>query len=83
MSVYDMDIYYFIMLYANFFLNFQITIKSIDEIDLLREQQNILSGEVALHSSALKRLSQEAARNSQKDEIYVGYYLKTDVCLCD
>jgi len=49
----------------------------------LREQQEILSGEVALHSSALKRLSQEAARNPQKDQIHVGYYLKIDVCLCD
>ncbi|KAM5559091.1 kinesin-like protein KIN-7K, chloroplastic [Rosa sericea] len=43
------------------------SIKSIDQIDLLREQQKILSGEVALHSSALKRLSEEAARNPQKD----------------
>lgn len=44
--------------------------KSIDQIELLREQQKILSGEVALHSSALKRLSEEAARNPQKDQIY-------------
>lgn len=42
-----------------------------DHIDLLREQQKILSGEVALHSSALKRLSEEAARNPQKDQINV------------
>ncbi|TKY53239.1 Kinesin-related protein 11 [Spatholobus suberectus] len=48
-----------------------ISVKSIDEIDLLREQQKILSGEMALHSSALKRLSQEAARNPQKDQIHV------------
>ncbi|KAG4388119.1 hypothetical protein GLYMA_09G108000v4 [Glycine max] len=48
-----------------------VSVKSIDEIDLLREQQEILSGEVALHSSALKRLSQEAARNPQKDQIHV------------
>nr|XP_048321339.1 kinesin-like protein KIN-7K, chloroplastic isoform X2 [Ziziphus jujuba var. spinosa] len=47
------------------------SIKSIDHIDLLREQQKILSGEVALHSSALKRLSEEAARNPQKDQINV------------
>ncbi|XP_022149413.1 kinesin-like protein KIN-7K, chloroplastic [Momordica charantia] len=46
------------------------SIKSSDQIDLLREQQKILSGEVALHSSALKRLSDEAARNPQKDQIY-------------
>lgn len=45
------------------------SIKSIDQIDLLREQQKILSGEVALHSSSLKRLSEEAARNPQKDGI--------------
>ncbi|KAL5739751.1 hypothetical protein ACOSQ2_028931 [Xanthoceras sorbifolium] len=44
------------------------SIKTIDQIDLLREQQKILSGEVALHSSALKRLSEEAARNPQKKE---------------
>ncbi|XP_024018836.1 kinesin-like protein KIN-7K, chloroplastic isoform X2 [Morus notabilis] len=45
------------------------SIKSIDQIELLREQQKILSGEVALHSSALKRLSEEAARNPQKDHM--------------
>nr|KYP70631.1 Kinesin-related protein 11 [Cajanus cajan] len=39
------------------------SIKSVDQIDLLREQHKILSGEVALHSSALKRLSDEATRN--------------------
>uniref|UniRef100_A0A0A0KYS1 Kinesin-like protein n=1 Tax=Cucumis sativus TaxID=3659 RepID=A0A0A0KYS1_CUCSA len=46
------------------------SIKSSDQIDLLREQQKILSGEVALHSSALKRLSDEVARNPQKDQIH-------------
>ncbi|XP_011039483.1 PREDICTED: kinesin-like protein FLA10 [Populus euphratica] len=45
------------------------SIKTSDQIDLLREQQKILSGEVALHSSALKRLSEEASRNPQKEEI--------------
>ncbi|XP_022766850.1 kinesin-like protein KIN-7K, chloroplastic isoform X3 [Durio zibethinus] len=45
------------------------SIKTIDQIDLLREQQKILSGEVALHSSALKRLSEEAARNPQNEQI--------------
>ncbi|KAI9090612.1 hypothetical protein K1719_028465 [Acacia pycnantha] len=45
------------------------SIKSIYQIDLLREQQKILSGEVALHSSALKRLSEEAAKNPEKDQI--------------
>ncbi|KAL0452934.1 UNVERIFIED_CONTAM: Kinesin-like protein KIN-7D, chloroplastic [Sesamum latifolium] len=45
------------------------SIKSMDEIDLLREQHKILSGEVALHMSALKRLSEEAAQNPEKDHI--------------
>ncbi|XP_027924353.1 kinesin-like protein KIN-7K, chloroplastic isoform X2 [Vigna unguiculata] len=40
-------------------------------IDLLREQHKILSGEVALHSSALKRLSDEATRNPQNGQIHV------------
>ncbi|XP_039057182.1 kinesin-like protein KIN-7K, chloroplastic [Hibiscus syriacus] len=44
------------------------SIKTIDQIDLLREQQKILSGEVALHSSTLKRLSEEAARNPQNEQ---------------
>lgn len=47
------------------------SIKSTDQIELLREQQKILSGELALHSSALKRLSEEAARNPQKEQIHV------------
>ncbi|CAK9151884.1 unnamed protein product [Ilex paraguariensis] len=47
------------------------SIKTIDQIDLLREQQKILFGEVALHSSALKRLSEQASRNSKKEHIHV------------
>ncbi|KAK6945398.1 Kinesin motor domain [Dillenia turbinata] len=47
------------------------SLKSVDHIDLLREQQKILSGEVALHSSALKRLSEEASRSPQKEQIRV------------
>ncbi|KAG5072300.1 hypothetical protein JHK86_007511 [Glycine max] len=47
------------------------SIKSVDQIDLLREQHKILSGEVALHSSALKRLSDEATRNPQNGHIDV------------
>lgn len=46
------------------------SLKTIDQIDLLREQQKILSGEVALHSSALKRLSEEAARNPGREQIH-------------
>ncbi|KAK6149246.1 hypothetical protein DH2020_016771 [Rehmannia glutinosa] len=45
--------------------------KTMDEIDLLREQHKILSGEVALNMSALKRLSDEAARNPTKEHIQV------------
>ncbi|KAL5545429.1 hypothetical protein UlMin_005116 [Ulmus minor] len=45
------------------------SMRSSDQIDLLREQIKILSGEVALHSSSLKRLSEESARNPQKDQI--------------
>lgn len=44
--------------------------KSIDQIDLLTEQKKILSGEVALHSSALKRLTEEAAKSPKKEQIH-------------
>ncbi|MED6130449.1 Kinesin-like protein KIN-7K, chloroplastic [Stylosanthes scabra] len=47
------------------------SIKSVDQIDLLREQHKILCGEVALHSSSLKRLSEETARNPQDGQIHV------------
>ncbi|KAK1367418.1 kinesin-like protein KIN-7K, chloroplastic [Heracleum sosnowskyi] len=45
------------------------SIHTLDEIDLLREQQKILSGEVAFHSSVLKRLSDEAIRYPKKEYI--------------
>ncbi|CAI9761129.1 unnamed protein product [Fraxinus pennsylvanica] len=45
------------------------SIKTMDQIDLLREQQKILSGEVALHTSALKRLSEESAQNLRKEHL--------------
>ncbi|KAM0949160.1 putative plus-end-directed kinesin ATPase [Dioscorea sansibarensis] len=45
------------------------SVKSIDHVDLLREQLKILSGEVALHSSVLKRLSDEAVHNPKKEHI--------------
>ncbi|KAF9680731.1 hypothetical protein SADUNF_Sadunf06G0152000 [Salix dunnii] len=45
------------------------SIETSDQIDLLREHHKILSGEVALHSSALKRLSEEASRNPLKEQI--------------
>ncbi|XP_062112161.1 kinesin-like protein KIN-7L, chloroplastic isoform X2 [Humulus lupulus] len=55
------------------------SIKSIDQIDLLREQQKILTGELALHSSALKRLTEDAARNPQKDQINEMRKLKDEM----
>lgn len=45
--------------------------QTIDHIDLLREQQKILSGEVALHISVLKRLSEEATHSPNKDQVQV------------
>lgn len=45
--------------------------KTLDQIDLLREQQKILMGEVALHTSALKRLSEEGTRNLRKEHIQI------------
>ncbi|PIA53161.1 hypothetical protein AQUCO_00900041v1 [Aquilegia coerulea] len=47
------------------------SLKVVDQIDLLREQQKILSGEVALHSSALKRLLEEVAHNPGKEQTHV------------
>ncbi|CAN4096846.1 unnamed protein product [Withania somnifera] len=45
------------------------SMKTIDQIDLLKEQQRILSGEVALHTSVLKRLSEEATHSPQKEQV--------------
>lgn len=45
-----------------------------DEIDLLREQHKILSGEVALYMSALKRLSEEAAQNPKDEHLHVTFF---------
>ncbi|KAK1367241.1 putative kinesin-related protein 4 [Heracleum sosnowskyi] len=45
------------------------SIHTLDGIDLPREQQKILSGEVAFHSSLLKRLSDEAIRYPKKEYI--------------
>ena len=66
----SVSILYYISLYCLIFLT---TIKSINQVDLSSERQKILSGEVALHSSALKRLSEEAARNPQKDPNEVNF----------
>ncbi|GKC03643.1 kinesin-like protein KIN-7K, chloroplastic [Tanacetum coccineum] len=46
-----------------------ISIKTIDQIDLLREQQKVLSEEVAIHLSALKRVSQDPSRDSEREFI--------------
>lgn len=45
--------------------------KTMDQIDLLREQQKILSGEVALHTSVLKRLSEKATQSPKKEQVQV------------
>ncbi|KAL6912029.1 hypothetical protein ACP4OV_000834 [Aristida adscensionis] len=42
--------------------------KTMDHVDLLREQLKILSGEVALHTSSLKRLTEEAGRNPKNEK---------------
>ncbi|KAL2536369.1 kinesin-like protein KIN-7K [Forsythia ovata] len=54
---------------------------TIDQIDLLREHQKILSSEVALHTSALKRLSEEAAQNPRKE--HLQELLEEQWCPCD
>ncbi|KAG2661927.1 kinesin-like protein KIN-7D, chloroplastic isoform X2 [Panicum virgatum] len=43
--------------------------KTMDHVDLLREQLKILSGELALQTSVLKRLTEEAGRSPQSDNI--------------
>ncbi|KAL8217093.1 hypothetical protein R6Q57_023930 [Mikania cordata] len=48
-----------------------ISLKTIDQIDLLNEQQKILSEEMAIHLSALKRLSLDASRDSEREFIKV------------
>ncbi|WMV19518.1 hypothetical protein MTR67_012903 [Solanum verrucosum] len=45
------------------------SMKTMDQIDLLREQQKILSGEVALHTGVLKRLSEEATQSPKKEQV--------------
>ncbi|TKW41842.1 hypothetical protein SEVIR_1G344000v4 [Setaria viridis] len=43
--------------------------KTMDHVDLLREQLKILSGEVALQTSVLKRLTEEAGRSPLSENI--------------
>jgi centromeric protein E len=47
-----------------------------DHVDLLREQLKILSEEVALQTSVLKRLTEEAGRSSKNEKIEVLSYLR-------
>ncbi|URD92206.1 KISc [Musa troglodytarum] len=58
------------------------SIKTTDHVELLKEQLKILAGEVALNSSVLKRLSDEAAKNPKNEQIQmemrkVGEEIKT------
>jgi hypothetical protein len=53
----------------------------IDHVDLLREQLKILSGEVALQTSVLKRLTEEAGRSPQSENIQVLPYLNVHCVL--
>lgn len=57
-------------------LGFQCSLKSVDQIELLREQQKILAGKVALQTSAMKRLNEEAAKTPQKELIQVSPRIK-------
>ncbi|KAG8094209.1 hypothetical protein GUJ93_ZPchr0012g19795, partial [Zizania palustris] len=50
-------------------LKFQVSRKTSDHVDLLGEQFNILSGEVALHLSVLKHLSEEAGKNAMNEHV--------------
>lgn len=52
-----------------------------DHVDLLKEQLKILSGEVALHSSVLKRLSDEAVNSPDKEQIQVTCHLMNPLLL--
>ncbi|EFJ12447.1 hypothetical protein SELMODRAFT_124179 [Selaginella moellendorffii] len=42
-----------------------------DQMDLLREQMKMLAGEVALCSSSLKRLSEQAVTNPEDDQLHM------------
>jgi hypothetical protein len=60
----------------------QISTKTIDHVDLLREQLKILAGEVALHTSVLKRLTEEAGRNPNSEKIQVLAYVIYNLAYC-
>jgi centromeric protein E len=44
----------------------------VDQIDLLQEQVKMLGGEVALSTSSLKRLLEQAANNPDDSQIHVN-----------
>ena len=46
-----------------------------DQIDLLQEQVKMLGGEVALSTSSLKRLLEQAANNPDDSKIQVNIFL--------
>jgi hypothetical protein len=50
--------------------------KTMDHVDLLREQLKILSGEVAFQTSVLKRLTEETGRSPKNEKIQVLSYLR-------
>lgn len=52
----------------------QTSIKTMDQVDLMREQLKILSGEVALQTSVLKRLTEEALNSPNKEQIQVPHW---------
>ncbi|KAK1411901.1 hypothetical protein QVD17_32747 [Tagetes erecta] len=47
------------------------SMKTIDQIELLKEQRKVLSREVAVHLSTLERLSAEATRDTKKEFLNV------------
>lgn len=49
--------------------------KMIDQMEILREQQKILSEEMMLQSKSFKLLSEEAAKSPQNEEIKVIFAL--------
>ena len=58
-----------------------------DQMDLLREQMKMLAGEVALCTSSLKRLSEQAASNPEDSQLKVSHLLRFSSlqgeCECD
>lgn len=50
-------------------------------MDLLREQIKMLAGELALCTSSLKRLSEQATKNPEDQQLQVGYFFLTSLRL--